>query len=119
MLPEGYRIVGASRDDLSGDAFRDFARRAVEEFGILKPAQGDWDAFADRLQYVPGDFGPGASKALADAVDKAEADLGGARRLYFFAVPPVAFRPIVRGLDEAGLATGARVIIEKPFGSDA
>ena len=118
MLPDGYRIVGASRDDLSGDAFRDFARRAVEEFGILKPAQGDWDAFADRLRYVPGDFGPGASKALADAVANAEADLGGARRLFFFAVPPVAFGDILRGLDEAGLVAGARVLMEKPFGSD-
>jgi glucose-6-phosphate 1-dehydrogenase len=118
MMPDGYRIVGSSADDLSSDAFRSFARRAVEEFGALKPAEGDWDAFADRLGYVPGDFGPGSGAALADAVAKAEADLGGARRLFFFAVPPVAFGEILRGLDEAGLAAGARVIMEKPFGTD-
>ena len=118
MLPDGYRIVGASRDDLSADAFRAFARQAVEEFGTLKPAEGDWDAFAERLTYVPGDFGPGASKPLAAAVAKAEADLGGARRLFFFAVPPAAFGEILRGLAEAGLAAGARVLMEKPFGSD-
>jgi glucose-6-phosphate 1-dehydrogenase len=118
MLPDGYRIVGASRDDLSSDGFRDFARRAVEEFGALEPAEGDWDAFAERMSYVPGDFGPGASDALARVVAKAEADLGGARRLFFLSVPPVAFGPIVRGLDEAGLAAGARVLMEKPFGTD-
>jgi glucose-6-phosphate 1-dehydrogenase len=86
MMPDGYRIVGSSDDGLSSDGFRNFARRAVEEFGALKPAEGDWDAFADRVGYVPGAFGPGAGDALADAVAKAEADLAGARRLFFFAV---------------------------------
>jgi glucose-6-phosphate 1-dehydrogenase len=118
MMPDGYRIIGASGEDLSSEGFRDFARQAVEEFGTLKPADGDWDAFVDRMSYVPGDFGPGASDALADAVAKADADLGGARRLFFFAVPPAAFEPILRGLGEAGLAAGARVLMEKPFGTD-
>jgi glucose-6-phosphate 1-dehydrogenase len=118
MLPDGYRIVGASEDDLSAGAFRDFARRAVDEFGARGRPEGDWGAFAERLTYVPGDFGPGRSQAVADAVAKAEAELGGARRLFFFAVPPAAFGDILRGLAEAGLEAGARVIMEKPFGTD-
>ena len=33
-------------------------------------------------------------------------------------MPPVAVAPVVRGLGEADLAAGARVIMEKPFGTD-
>ena len=118
MMPDRYRIIGVSQGTLSSDAFRDFARQAVEQFGAVPPTDGDWRAFAERLSYIGGAFGPGSTEPLKRAVDKAEADLGGVRRLFFFAVPPAAFGPIIRGLDEAALAKGARVIMEKPFGSD-
>jgi glucose-6-phosphate 1-dehydrogenase len=118
MLPNGYRIVGDSHAHLSNDEFREFARQAVEEFGAVAPSDGEWGAFAECISYVGGGFGPGSSEPLKRAVEEAEGDLGGARRLFFFAVPPVAFEPILRGLDEAGLAVGARVIMEKPFGTD-
>jgi glucose-6-phosphate 1-dehydrogenase len=118
MLPDEYRIIGVSRDSLSSDGFRELARRAVEEFGAVAPSDGDWPRFAERLSYIDGAFGPGSTEPLRRAAEKAEAELGGARRLCFFAVPPAAFGPILRGLDEAGLAAGTRVIMEKPFGSD-
>ena len=118
LLPEGYRVIGASREDFSDDDFRDFARQAIEEFGVLKPSEGNWDAFADRTTYVGGGFGPGSSEPLKKAVDKAESDLDSPRRLFFFSVPPVAFGPIVQGLAEAGLQENARVVMEKPFGTD-
>jgi glucose-6-phosphate 1-dehydrogenase len=118
MLPDGYRIVGVSEDALSTDEFRELAREAVDEHGALTSAAGDWDAFANRLTYVAGAFGPGRTDAVARAVAQAEADLGGARRLLFLAVPPAAFAPIIRGLGESGLAAGARVVMEKPFGTD-
>jgi glucose-6-phosphate 1-dehydrogenase len=118
MLPDGYRIIGSSRDDSSDDEFREFARQAVEQFAAVPPADGDWNGFAARLSYIGGGFGPGSSRPLERAVAKADAELGGARRLFFFSVPPVAFEPILQGLDEAGLADDARVIMEKPFGVD-
>jgi glucose-6-phosphate 1-dehydrogenase len=118
MLPDGYRIVGASEDSLDSGEFRRLAREAVDEHGVLKSTDGDWDAFASRITYVADAFGPGRTAALARAVAHAEAELGGARLLFFFAVPPGAFGPIVRGLGESGLAAGARVLMEKPFGTD-
>jgi glucose-6-phosphate 1-dehydrogenase len=120
LLPDGYRIVGASHQDLSDDEFRDFARGASEQFGVLKPSDRscDWQAFAQRSSYVGGGFGPGSSDAVTEAVARAESELSGARRLFFFAVPPGAFGPIVQGLAEAGLNENARVIMEKPFGTD-
>ncbi len=55
----------------------------------------------------------------APAVQRAEKDIGGSPgRLFHLAVPPVAFGSVVSMLGAAGLARGARVIIEKPFGTD-
>jgi glucose-6-phosphate 1-dehydrogenase len=120
LLPDGYRVVGASVEELSNDEFREFARAAVEEFGRLKPSASEgWDAFIDRVSYVGGGFGPGKTDALAEAVAASADELGeGAARLFFMAVPPVAFGPIAEGLGSSGLAEGARVIMEKPFGTD-
>jgi glucose-6-phosphate 1-dehydrogenase len=118
LLPDGYRVVGASKEDYSDDDFREFARQAIEEFGAVKPGEGHWDEFAERTTYVGGGFGPGTSDPLKKAVNQAESELTGARRLFFFSVPPVAFGPIVQGLDEAGLNENARVVMEKPFGTD-
>ena len=53
------------------------------------------------------------------AVAQAEQELGaGVRRLIYLAVPPHAFAPMVQMLGASGLTERARLIIEKPFGSD-
>jgi glucose-6-phosphate 1-dehydrogenase len=43
---------------------------------------------------------------------------GPVRRLYHLAVPPAAFTSVIGLLGASGLARDARVIIEKPFGTD-
>jgi glucose-6-phosphate 1-dehydrogenase len=48
LTPERYRIVGTSRAALNDDAFRRFARAALDEFGGPSP-NGAWDAFAPNL----------------------------------------------------------------------
>jgi len=118
LLPVGYRIVAASIEELGDDAFRAFAKQAVDEFGRLPTDDGRWDIFVERVRYVGGTFGPGATDALTSAVTQAEADLDGAHRLFFLAVPPVAFGSIAEGLGSSGLNEDARVIMEKPFGTD-
>ncbi|MBA2637135.1 MAG: glucose-6-phosphate dehydrogenase [Solirubrobacterales bacterium] len=115
LLPDGHRIVGVSRGGLSDDEFRAQARAAVEEFGRTDPKDGAWTAFAERLTYVEADD----SVALARAVERAEAALGGSpRRLHYLSVPPGASADLVRSLGAAGLTERARVILEKPFGTD-
>ena len=63
---------------------------------------------------------PGNTGDLEAAVQRAEKEIGGTPgRLYHLAIPPVAFTSVVGMLGDSGLATtGARVIIEKPFGTD-
>ncbi len=57
--------------------------------------------------------------ALKSAVEEAAAAFGEPSRLVHYAsVPPSAALSAVRMLDEAGLAEGSRIIMEKPFGTD-
>ncbi|MGZ4371019.1 MAG: glucose-6-phosphate dehydrogenase [Gaiellaceae bacterium] len=65
------------------------------------------------LGYVDGDYNDsGTFTALKRA-------LRGARRpAHYLAIPPSLFETVIEGLGRAGLADGARVIVEKPFGRD-
>ncbi len=112
----GCRIIGVSLDDMSPDAFRKFARAALDEFSSRKVADSDWETFAPFLDYVPLAAGV---KALRAAVDRAEAMLGGeGRRLHYLSVPPAAALPVVRILGEAQLVDRSYIVMEKPFGID-
>ena len=112
----GCRIIGLSLDDLDADGFRTLARGSLDEFSTRRIDKADWTAFADMLDYVPLAAGPGR---LREAVDRAEAALGGAaRRLHYLSVPPSAALSAVRLLGEAELVERSRVIMEKPFGTD-
>jgi glucose-6-phosphate 1-dehydrogenase len=66
------------------------------------------------MRMVSGEYdGPSTYEALKQR-------LGGAKRpVFYLAIPPSLFEPVVTNLAEAGLnAHGARVVVEKPFGRD-
>lgn len=66
-----------------------------------------------RFSYVGGDYR--APETFA-AIKRA---LGGARRpAHYLAIPPSLFETVIQAIGAAGLAHGARVIVEKPFGRD-
>ena len=112
----GCRIIGVSLDDIDTEAFRSLARRALDEFGMRKPNDAEWTRFAAQLEYLPLSAG---AQPLKAAVDAAEAALGTeSQRLHYLSVPPSAALPVVRMLGEAGLVERARIIMEKPFGTD-
>jgi glucose-6-phosphate 1-dehydrogenase len=112
----GCRIIGVSLDELDAQAFRAFARSALDEFLTRKATEEDWNAFAQLLDYVPLAAG---AQALKEAVDRAEHSFGGeSRRLHYLSVPPSAALSAVRLLGEANLVDRSRIIMEKPFGTD-
>jgi glucose-6-phosphate 1-dehydrogenase len=115
LMPEDYRIIGATLEDLDDDAFRRHARAALEEFCRMPIREEQWEAFSSRLA-----FAPARAAALGDKVAHAEQEIGSdeLRRLHYLSVPPSAAGPVVHTLGEAGLAPHARVIMEKPFGTD-
>src|SRR5215831_3807871 len=119
LLPRDYRVIGSSPAQyaLTDAQFREHAEQACDDFCITKPTDPSWAPFAERLSF--GAAEPGNTTALEEAVKRAEEEIGGpVRRLYHLAVPPAAFTSVVGMLGATGLASGARVIIEKPFGTD-
>jgi glucose-6-phosphate 1-dehydrogenase len=120
LLPREYRIIGTSPAAfaLTDEQFTERAEEACADFCITKPTDPSWPSFAERLSFAAAD--PDDYEPLVAAVQKAEKEIGGSpRRLFHLAVPPVAFTSVVGMLGASGLATDrARVIIEKPFGTD-
>ncbi len=115
MLPD-CRVVAVSLDELDDNGFRACARQACGEFGRTLISDEQWAAFARRLFYVPQSTG---AKGLAARVEALESTLGpGVRRLHYLSVPPGAARSVVRMLGDAHLVERARIIMEKPFGTN-
>jgi glucose-6-phosphate 1-dehydrogenase len=119
LLPTEYRIIGVSPRNaaLTTEQFRAHAEQACSDFCITKPTDPSWPSFAERVSFAAAD--PDNATDLVEAVQRAEKEIGGpVRRLYHLAVPPAAFTSVVGMLGATGLASGARVIVEKPFGTD-
>jgi glucose-6-phosphate 1-dehydrogenase len=115
LLPN-CRIIGTSLDPIDEDDFRALAFAACKEFASPRTVEEKWEDFSERLSFVPQTAGPAG---LGAAVAKAEAELGQEpRRLHYLSVPPSAATAVVQMLAEADLVDRARIIMEKPFGTD-
>jgi glucose-6-phosphate 1-dehydrogenase len=112
----GCRIIGVSLDEIDAEGFRRISREALDQFSTRKVKEAEWSAFAASLDYVPMTAG---ADMLKEAVDRAEAALGGeAHHVHYLSVPPNAALSAVRLLAEANLVERSRIIMEKPFGID-
>jgi glucose-6-phosphate 1-dehydrogenase len=117
LLPDDWLLVGNGRGDVSHEDFRARVHDALTEFGP-HPDQGKWQTFADRLLFAGGGFNTDDPGSLLEVIDDARRRLGAnAQLVHYLAVPPVAFEGITRALGKHGLAAGARVVYEKPFGT--
>jgi len=115
ILPE-CRIVAASLEELDDHQYQALARAACNEHARGGVTEEQWAGFRECISYVGEADG---AIGLAKAVEHAEATLGGEpRRLHHVSVPPAAAAAVVRLLAEAELTDRARVVMEKPFGTD-
>ena len=125
LLPERFALVGVGRRAMSDDAFR---AHLVDGVRRLSPDSFDaaWcHKVLTHVRYVEGDTREPATyervgAAMADA-DRAAGTPGA--WLFYLAMPPESFSPVIHGLAGAGLTREGprawrRVIIEKPFGRD-
>jgi len=123
LVPPNLSVVGFSRSVMSDDDFRPRMREGVEEFGGGVDA-ATWQKFAAGLRYVSADpHRPEEYAKLTSVLSALDRERGtGGNRIFYLAVPPSSFLPIVRNLQAAGLSHSeqgwARLIIEKPFGHD-
>ena len=117
LLPRRWRLIGNGRGDVSHEDFRAHVHDALTEFGP-KPEPGEWDRFSPHVFFAGGGFSTGQPGSLPDVLADARQALGGDPQLiHYLAVPPVAFGELTKALGQQGLAHGARVVYEKPFGT--
>jgi glucose-6-phosphate 1-dehydrogenase len=104
-------VIGVAKAGWGLDQLKARAKDSLEKHGGLDPA-----AFAKLsalLRYVDGDYHDEATfRAIRTALGSAS------RPAHYLAIPPVLFGLTVERLAKSGCAKDARVIIEKPFGTD-
>jgi len=104
-------VIGVAKAGWTLDQLRARARDSLERHGGLDPAA--FDKLCGRLGYVDGAY---EDSATFEAIRK---QLGTARRpAHYLAIPPAFFGLVADQLARSGCATGARAIVEKPFGTD-
>ena len=137
LLPARFAVVGFARRAVSDDTFREEMRAACDEFARRRPIDPElWAAFARNIFYQQGEYDdPASFAALKQRLERDRADAGPARQPRLLSVDAAV---VVRVGDpqprpgRAGAASRrrrrakpigapppfARVIIEKPFGTD-
>lgn len=104
-------VIGIGRSHWSLDQFRARAYESLEKHGRVDRAA--FDKLCQLLRYVSGD---NKDSATFTAIRR---ELGSCEHpAYYLAIPPGLFGPVVEQLAKSGCSKGARVIVEKPFGTD-
>ena len=119
LLPRKFRLIGSAPPDsaMTDEQFREHARQSCADFCITKPDDRRWAEFAKNLSFAAAE--PGNAGDLVAAVQRAEKEIGGTpggcttwpyRRSRSPRWWACSARP--------AWPAGARIIIEKPFGTD-
>ena len=114
MIKRGHLdvpVIGVAKAGWTLDQFRARAKDSLEKHGGLDRTA--FEKLSKLLRYVDGDYADkGTFQSLRREMNNAK------RPAHYLAIPPALFGPVVEQLVGSGCAQGARVIIEKPFGSD-
>jgi glucose-6-phosphate 1-dehydrogenase len=104
-----FPVVGVARSGWTRDQLVERARDSISKHGGMDDAA--FATLVSRLHYVEGDYKD------ADTFRRLKHELGSATRpTHYLAIPPSLFPVVIERLAEAGCCTGARVVVEKPFG---
>jgi glucose-6-phosphate 1-dehydrogenase len=104
-------VIGVAKSGWGLEQFRDYAAASLKLNG-MDPADPSAVKMLSLLRYVDGDLGDDATyKAMSDQIG------AGQRVLFYLEVPAQLFGRIAQGIATAGRSAGARVMVEKPFGT--
>jgi glucose-6-phosphate 1-dehydrogenase len=105
-------VVGVAKSGWGLAQFRDYAVASLKLNG-MDPADPAVVKMLSLLRYVDGDLDDEATyQAMSDEIG------AGQKILYYMEVPAQLFGRIAQGIATAGRAKDARVMVEKPFGTD-
>ena len=124
-LPPAVAVIGFARRPKTDDEFRKEMEEATRKFSRQNVRDENWNTFAQSLFYHQSEFADEAGyKTLSERLEKIDSERGTrGNRLFYLAVAPDQFDPILKhlkavGLNQAREGSWARVIVEKPFGTD-
>src|SRR5688572_20866377 len=109
---DGLPIIGVASSDWDDEALRTRARESIAA-GVADADLAVVDRLTAALGYVSCNY---QEQATFDRL--AERLIGATVPMFYLAIPPSLFDDVASGLAQAGLADGARVVVEKPFGRD-
>ena len=116
-LPEGGRIIGVGRDDLSAAQYRALIQSRFDNVELAKrPSQDEFARFAALLEFVRMDLSrPDDYVQLRNTLAQRQVDTV----VMYVATAPGLFTTVCEQLAGAGLNTPhTRVVLEKPLGHD-
>ncbi|MDQ1663935.1 MAG: glucose-6-phosphate 1-dehydrogenase [Blastococcus sp.] len=117
MLPENWRLIGTGRRHVSDEDFRARVHEALSTFAS-SPENRAWGEFSTRLHFAGGGFDASDPGRLLEVLDDVRNELAAdPQYVHYLAVPPATFGHVTEALDKHGLAAGARVVYEKPYGA--
>lgn len=126
-LPANFAVLGFAFEDMSDDAYRDFARDGIEKFSRQPLDPVFWPDFARKLHFQQGSFtDEKAYEKLKKRLDEIESQFSiPGNRIYYLAIPPGLIETCVQQLNQAGLVMPldgvspfSCIIVEKPIGRD-
>jgi len=124
LMPENFFVLGASNEKWDDETFRIKAREHLPPEASIEVTSPLWKRFESRLFY---EFADAMSPQSFDTLTRRllhleQKHVTDARRLFYLAVPPHLFEPIIEGLGNMGLASEDKgfssIVVEKPFGRD-
>ena len=116
-LPEGGRIIGVGRDDLSDDQYRALIQARFDKVELAKrPSEEEFARFAALLHFMRMDLSrPDDYPRLAASLLERKADTV----VMYVATAPALFTTVSEQLAAAGMnGPNTRVVLEKPLGHD-
>jgi glucose-6-phosphate 1-dehydrogenase len=124
-LPPVMSVVGFARRDKTDEGFRSELETAARKHSRQGIDDELWKSFASSISYHRSGFDDLAGyESLAKRLSEIDAARGKhGNRLFYLAAAPDQFEIILENLRKSGLNRGenggwARVIVEKPFGTD-
>jgi glucose-6-phosphate 1-dehydrogenase len=119
-LSDGFRVVGAAREDWDDEAFRRHAARQLDQHTATDVSAASREALVRALRYRKVDFDDPdtVAEVLAAASDESVAGAQAEPVAAYLALPAAVFPAAVRALGAVGLPPGSRIVLEKPFGED-
>ena len=116
-LPEGGRIIGVGRDDLTHEQYRQLMHDRFNKVELSKrPSEEEFTRFAELIHFVRMDLSKPADYAsLVALLQPRNADTV----VMYVATAPSLFTVVCEQLGAAGLNTPkTRIVLEKPLGHD-